>query len=60
MEHTVEVYRFTWRSSFHGDAVVQVGRGGKNIILDGAAALPHPSGQTTAALARYLWRHPAL
>ena len=38
MEHTVEVYRFTWGSSFHGDAVVQVGRAGKNIILDWACS----------------------
>src|ERR1051325_907673 len=38
MEHTIEVYRFTWRSSFDGDAVVQIGRGGKNIILDWACS----------------------
>jgi hypothetical protein len=38
MEHTVEVYRFTWRSSFDGDAVVQIGRGGKNITLDWACS----------------------
>lgn len=38
IEHTVEVYRFTWRSSFHGDAVVQVGRGRKNVILDWACS----------------------
>jgi hypothetical protein len=34
-KYTVEEYRFIWRSSFHGDAVVQI-RSGKNIILDWA------------------------
>jgi hypothetical protein len=27
-------YRFHWQSSFHGDAVVQIGRGEHNVILD--------------------------
>ena len=33
-KHTLEEYRFTWRSSFNGNAVVQIGRGGeKNVII---------------------------
>jgi hypothetical protein len=34
-KHTPEEYRFTWRSSFDGSAVIQIGEG-KNIILDWA------------------------
>jgi hypothetical protein len=35
-KHTPEEYRFTWRSSFNGRAVVQIGGRGENIILDWA------------------------
>jgi hypothetical protein len=33
MRSETEAYRFTWRSSFHGDAVVRIGRQGDQITL---------------------------
>jgi len=57
MEHTVEVYRFTWRSSFHGDAVVQIGRGGKNIILDWAcSSFSYGNGRFWTCVDEASWR----
>ena len=34
--HTIEEYRFVWRSSFNGRALVHIGRGEQNINLDWA------------------------
>jgi hypothetical protein len=34
ISHTVEAYRFIWRSPFHGDALVRVARSKTNIDLE--------------------------
>ena len=34
VEQEVEEYRFTWRSSFHGSAIVHIGRGGNSLLID--------------------------
>jgi hypothetical protein len=56
LNHTIEVYRFTWRSSFNGDASVQIGRGEKNIIIDWAcASFNHGNGRFRRCLERADW-----
>jgi hypothetical protein len=53
LNHTIEVYRFTWRSSFNGDAAVQIGRGEKNITVDWAcASFSHGNGRFWRCLER--------
>ena len=45
LNHTIEVYRFTWRSSFNGNAVVQIGRGCQSALKfdPGSASNRDPS-----------------
>jgi hypothetical protein len=56
MKHTVEEYRFVWRSSFDGEAMVQIGRGGKNIIIDWARSdFSHGNGRYWHCIKRPAW-----
>jgi hypothetical protein len=56
-KHAVEEYRFTWCSSFHGDAVVQIGRGEKAISLDWAcSSFTHGSGRFWRGLDQEAWQ----
>jgi len=48
MRAEMEVYRFTWRSSFDGDAVVRIGRWGDEITLRWACRRMRPPGADEA------------
>jgi len=54
-DRTPEEYRFTWHSSFHGAAVVQIGNG-KNIILDWARSGWGTNGRYWCCIAKAQWK----
>src|SRR5437763_11802185 len=55
MKHIIEEYRFVWRSSFHGDALVHISRGERNISLTWACCGPQGDGRFWRPIERDLW-----
>lgn len=54
--NTAEAYRFVWRSSFHGDALVRIARGEKNTAVEWVCRGRHGDGQFLKLVAEGDWR----